>query len=63
MAGKKEIRNNFRNEVFARDRYKCKCCGFEPKLDFGDGIDAHHITDRNEMPEGGCKIFNEFHYF
>jgi len=45
---KKKVRENFRNEVFSRDKNKCRKCGKkECKLD------AHHITDRNEMPNGG----------
>src|ERR1700761_4369016 len=46
--GKKKIRENFRNEVFKRDGYKCKICGRH-----GVKLDAHHITDRNDMPCGG----------
>lgn len=44
---KKKIRANFRDAVFARDNYSCKVCGHEGILD------AHHITDRNELPNGG----------
>ncbi len=44
---KKEIRENFRNEVFKRDNYKCVFCNK------GVDLDAHHITNRNEMPNGG----------
>ena len=44
---KKNIRKKFRDEVFERDGYKCKICGDNSK------IDAHHITNRNEMPKGG----------
>ena len=46
MKRKKQIRENFRNKVFSRDNHKCKKCG-------DDAVDAHHITDRNEMPNGG----------
>jgi hypothetical protein len=45
---KKQIRENFRNEVFSRDENKCRKCGKE-----NCRLDAHHITDRNEMPNGG----------
>ena len=48
MNKKKKIRQNFRTSVFARDGYKCRKCGAE-NVD----LDAHHITDRNEMPNGG----------
>lgn len=47
MSDKKKIRENFRNEVFKRDGFKCKICKKDGK------IDAHHITDRNDMPGGG----------
>jgi len=47
---KKEIRKIFRQEVFSRDKYTCKGCG--KKFDESE-LDAHHITDRNEMPNGG----------
>ena len=43
---KKEIRHIFKSEIFERDNYKCVFCG-------EDAVDAHHITDRHEMPNGG----------
>lgn len=43
---KKLVREHFRNEVFKRDKNKCRKCGKA-------GVDAHHITDRNLMPNGG----------
>ena len=49
---KKQIRENFRNSVFKRDNYRCKKCGRNKNLD------AHHITDRNEMPNGGYVLEN-----
>lgn len=45
--GKKEIRADFRDSVFKRDKYKCTFC------DKTENLDAHHITDRNLMPNGG----------
>ena len=45
---KKKIREDFRNSVFDRDGHKCKMCG-NPKAK----LDAHHITDRSLMPNGG----------
>jgi 5-methylcytosine-specific restriction endonuclease McrA len=45
---KKEIRNEFRDAVFQRDGFRCKVCS-----DGNSKLDAHHITDRNEMPNGG----------
>ncbi len=46
MKKKKQIRAYFREAVFTRDEYTCVMCGLS-------GVDAHHITDRNEMPNGG----------
>lgn len=45
---KKEIREKFRNDVFSRDKFRCRTCNA-----VDDKLDAHHITDRNEMPFGG----------
>jgi len=45
---KKETRNKFRNDVFERDNRQCKMCA---KKDCE--LDAHHITDRSEMSNGG----------
>lgn len=53
-AQKKLIRENFRNRVFARDNHQCKVEGCGIKED----LDAHHITDRNEMPNGGYVVEN-----
>ena len=51
--GKKEIREKFRNSVFKRDDNKCMLCGrADAKLD------AHHITNREEMPNGGYVTSN-----
>lgn len=44
---KKLVRENFRNAVFKRDGHKCRVCKKAGELD------AHHITDRTEMPNGG----------
>jgi 5-methylcytosine-specific restriction endonuclease McrA len=43
----KQLRKLFRESVFERDFHKCKTCGRCEKLD------AHHITDRHELPNGG----------
>jgi len=48
--GKKQIREAFRLAVFERDKYKCAVCG-TPGTE--ETLDAHHITDRNLMPNGG----------
>jgi len=45
---KKKIRENFRNEVFKRDGFKCRMCG-NPKAK----LDAHHITNPKEIINGG----------
>ena len=47
MKKKQLIRMKFNEDVFKRDNYKCVFCT-ETK-----NLDAHHITDRNEMPNGG----------
>jgi hypothetical protein len=67
MSGKKRVRAAFRSAVFERARYRCDMCG-KPGKDRQGGdrhstyhaddpslvpLDAHHITDRNEMPNGG----------
>lgn len=46
-AQKKLIRQQFREAIFKRDRNRCVICKTE------EGVDIHHITDRNEMPGGG----------
>lgn len=48
----KEWRKAFSNLVFERDNFQCKICGKK------DNLDAHHITDRHEMPNGGYVIEN-----
>ena len=45
---KKKIRQKFREEVFKRDKNKCRLCGIS-KIK----LDAHHITDADQMPGGG----------
>lgn len=51
MMTKKNIRRKFREEVFSRDG-KCMVCN-NPIQNNHDEFDSHHITDRNEMPNGG----------
>lgn len=48
MKQKQKIRQNFREAVFKRDHHRCKTCGVA-----NVALDAHHITDRNEMSNGG----------
>lgn len=51
---KKLIRKQFRDAVFQRDGFACVTCGLSSTPDRAeDELDAHHITDRNEMPNGG----------
>ena len=54
-AKKKQVRQQFRNDCFERDGNKCRCCGATPPAGTAveDFLDAHHITDRTEMPNGG----------
>jgi len=54
MKNKKQTRRDFKNSVFKRDGFKCVFCNFGPFLENPEiYFDAHHITDRNEMPNGG----------
>jgi hypothetical protein len=48
MSRKKEIREAFRNACFERDGYRCAMCGRNDVK-----LDAHHIMDRHDMPNGG----------
>lgn len=45
---KKLIRENFRQRTFKRDDFACRVC-----RERNEPLDAHHITDRNLMPNGG----------
>jgi 5-methylcytosine-specific restriction endonuclease McrA len=51
MMSKKQVRENFRNSVYKRDKNTCQVCN-KKHLDTNE-LDAHHITDRSEMPNGG----------
>lgn len=54
MSKKKDIRKKFKQDVFKRDKYTCKCCSFKyTKEEAEIYLDAHHITDRNKMSNGG----------
>lgn len=48
---KKLVRARFNDAVFARDNHRCVMCQ-------APAVDAHHITDRNEMPGGGYVAAN-----
>lgn len=50
---KKEIRKSFRDATFERDGYQCRLCGAQ-NVEF----DAHHITNRKQMPHGGYVAMN-----
>lgn len=53
----KELRKAFRAGVLKRDGHKCKKCGIVPE-DGDEGLDAHHIIDRDEIPNGGYALEN-----
>ena len=52
-AEKKKVRQQFRDAVFTRDGNKCRGCGWALYRSGELELDAHHITDRNLMPNGG----------
>ncbi len=53
VKSKTEARKVFRNAVFKRDKHKCVMCGRSDVK-----IDAHHIIDRKELPNGGYVLEN-----
>lgn len=54
MKNKKQIRADFRDSVFSRDRYSCAYCGKKhDRNDAEETLDAHHVTPREDMPNGG----------
>jgi len=67
---KKATRQAFRDKVFGRSKYHCECCGIKgvdrqspPVLTKGTALpaiplDAHHITDRHDFPNGGYVLQN-----
>lgn len=53
-SSKKEIRRNFRDASFKRDKYKCVMCSFQSSPEKSlEELDCHHIIPRTEMPNGG----------
>lgn len=51
---KKMIREAFRNATYSRDGYTCRGCGLRSTPERAEEeLDAHHVTPRTEMPEGG----------
>ena len=56
---KQQLRDAFREAVFARDGYRCAVCGFQSSKETADhDLDAHHITPREQMPGGGYVVQN-----
>jgi hypothetical protein len=61
MTEKERIRERFRDGVFKRAGYRCQGVGCAVKATRATAVetlDAHHITDRNEMPRGGYVVEN-----
>jgi 5-methylcytosine-specific restriction endonuclease McrA len=57
MTRKQDLRRSFREDVFARDGYRCVVCGFQSTPALADGeLDAHHVTPREQMPHGGYVV-------
>jgi hypothetical protein len=61
-AGLKALRRQFRTLVLQRANYRCEVCGRagHDRQAGGEGtaLDAHHITDRHQMPSGGYTPWN-----
>jgi 5-methylcytosine-specific restriction endonuclease McrA len=55
MSEKKQlIRKAFRDACYKRDGFRCAMCGVKSSKDHAEEeLDAHHITDRTLMPNGG----------
>lgn len=57
MSSKSQVRDAFRSAVYRRDKHTCQVCGkkwTERDADPNAGkMNAHHITDRSLMPNGG----------
>lgn len=52
---KKKVRAVFRDAVFERDCFTCRGCG---EKGTAETLDAHHITSRDLLPNGGYTAFN-----
>ncbi len=50
---KKQIRQNFRDTCLKRDKYACRGCHKVFGVSNSSELDVHHITDRDDMPNGG----------
>jgi 5-methylcytosine-specific restriction endonuclease McrA len=56
---KKQVRAQFRRDVFQRDRYRCQLCGKLYSKEVAEiYLDAHHITNRDNMTNGGYVVEN-----
>lgn len=54
MESKKVIRKLFRDACYKRDGFRCAVCGMKSSKDKAEQeLDAHHIVNRKEMPNGG----------
>lgn len=53
---KRILRETFREEVYRRDGYMCCICHRHESIECH--LDAHHITDRHEMPNDGYALSN-----
>lgn len=59
MSNKKLIRKYFRDDCYKRDKFRCAMCKIRPLLkDVEKELDAHHITSRDSMPNGGYVLQN-----
>ncbi len=51
---KKLVRKSFRDACFTRDKFCCAVCGMKSSSDKAEQeLDAHHISSRDIMPNGG----------
>ncbi len=51
---KKIIRKAFRDACYKRDGFRCAMCGMKSSKEKAEEeLDAHHVTDRRLMPNGG----------
>jgi hypothetical protein len=58
-SSKKEVRRNFRDAVFQRDKYACVMCSFRSSKNKAEQeLDAHHVTDRSKMPAQRYHVLN-----
>ncbi|KAH3765861.1 HNH endonuclease [Pelomyxa schiedti] len=53
---KDPLRDAFREGVYARDNHRCKICNVPESPSCH--LDAHHITDRHQMPNNGYALSN-----